>query len=136
MGELVALDLVPERLTRIHDNLRRLNLSATVLAGDATQPAQWWDGQIFDRILLDAPCSGSGVIRRHPDIKWLRRAEDLPALAATQRRLLEALWPLLRPGGKLVYATCSVLPEENQQVVAEFVARHSDARLQPLHRNW
>lgn len=132
MGELVALDIAPERLARIDDNLHRLGLAATVLAGDASRPEQWWDGRLFDRILLDAPCSGSGVIRRHPDIKWLRRADDLPALAATQRRLLEALWPLLRPGGKLVYATCSVLPEENEQLLADFTAGRPDARMQPL----
>src|SRR5690606_2109725 len=136
MGELVALDIAPERLARIDDNLHRLGLAATVLAGDASRPGQWWDGRLFDRILLDAPCSGGGVIRRHPDIKWLRRADDLPALAATQRRLLEALWPLLRPGGKLVYATCSVLPEENDQVIAGFLAAQPAASVQPIEKDW
>lgn len=135
-GEVVALDIAPERLARIEDNLRRLGLQATVLAGDATKPASWWDGTGFERILIDAPCSGSGVIRRNPDIKWLRRDSDLPALVATQRQLLAALWPLLVPGGKLVYATCSVLPEENERVLADFVAAQPDAQPLSLAQEW
>lgn len=136
VGEVVALDIAPERLARIDDNLQRLGLQARVLAGDATEPGSWWDGVGFERILIDAPCSGSGVIRRNPDIKWLRRAEDLAALAAVQRRLLQALWPLLLPGGKLVYATCSILPEENERVLADFVATQPDAQAQPLQQDW
>ncbi len=120
--ELVALDVDAERLARVEENFRRLGLQATLRQADAAEPEQWWDGRPFERILLDAPCSGSGVIRRHPDIKWLRRRNDLPRLAAEQRRLLYALWPLLAPGGKLVFATCSVFPSENQDVVGGFVA--------------
>lgn len=131
LGELVALDLSPERLTRVGQNLKRLNLRAELIQGDAAAPDGWWDGQAFERILLDAPCSGTGVIRRHPDIKWLRREADLAALAETQGRLLRGLWPLLVPGGKLVYATCSVMPEENERVLERFLAEHADARAVP-----
>ena len=125
---LTAIELDPARLASIHENLERLRLDATVLAADASKPKEWWDGQPFDRILLDAPCSASGVIRRHPDIKLLRRASDIEALAALQTRLLEALWPLLAPSGRLLYVTCSVLAAENDAVVGDFLARHSDAR--------
>jgi len=125
---LTAIELDPERLASIHENLERLRLDATVLAADASKPKEWWDGQPFDRILLDAPCSASGVIRRHPDIKLLRRASDIEALAGLQTRLLEALWPLLAPSGRLLYVTCSVLAAENDAVVGGFLARHSDAR--------
>jgi 16S rRNA (cytosine967-C5)-methyltransferase len=99
---------------------------------DAGNPATWWDGQAFDRILLDAPCSGTGVIRRHPDIKWLRREADIAVLQAGQQRLLEALWPLLAPGGRLVYATCSVLRAENEAVIEAFMAGHDDAQATPV----
>ena len=125
---LTAIELDPQRLASIHENLERLRLDATVLAADASKPKEWWDGQPFDRILLDAPCSGSGVIRRHPDIKLLRRASDIEALAGLQTRLLDALWPLLAPSGRLLYVTCSVLAAENDAVVGDFLARHSDAR--------
>jgi 16S rRNA (cytosine967-C5)-methyltransferase len=128
--EVVALDLDPDRLARVRANLQRLGLAATCLAGDATTPDQWWDGRPFDRILLDAPCSATGVIRRHPDIKLLRRPEDLPALAARQRLLLSRLWPLLAPGGRLLYSTCSLLKAENEAVAGGFVAAGS-ARLEP-----
>src|SRR5690606_41635980 len=104
----------PERLARPEARRRRPGRQAPGLAGDATKPAPWWDGTGFERILIDAPCSGSGVLRRNPDIKWLRRDSDLPALVATQRQLLAALGPLVVAGGKLVSAACSVLPEENQ----------------------
>ncbi len=96
------------------------------------EPRAWWDGAPFDRILLDAPCTASGIVRRHPDIKWLRRAEDIRALAAQQRRLLEALWHTLAAGGKLLYATCSVFPAENQLQVSAFLQSHPEARLLPL----
>jgi len=125
---LTAIELDPERLASIHENLERLRLDATVQAADASKPKEWWDGQPYDRILLDAPCSASGVIRRHPDIKLLRRASDIEALAGLQTRLLEALWPLLAPSGRLLYVTCSVLAAENDAVVGDFLARHSDAR--------
>ena len=120
--DLTAIDVAGARLRLIESNLQRLGLRATLLVGDATDPATWWDGRPFDRILLDAPCSALGVIRRHPDIKLLRRAADVPALARRQYLLLERLWPLLRPGGKLLYSTCSVLRAENQNVVAAFLA--------------
>lgn len=136
LAELVALDLSAERLQRVEENLHRLGLQATCVLGDASQPAGWWNHQSFDRILLDAPCSASGVIRRHPDIKLLRRAEDLPPLVKLQDQILTALWPLLKPGGKLLYATCSVLKQENSQQIQRFLATHTDARLVPITASW
>lgn len=130
--ELVALDNAAPRLARVRENLVRLGLEARLLEGDAGAPEGWWDGRAFDRILLDAPCSGTGVIRRHPDIKWLRRATDIAAAAQTQRRLLQALWPLLKPGGVLLYAVCSVLPEEGEQQVRGFIAEQPDVHAEPL----
>jgi 16S rRNA (cytosine967-C5)-methyltransferase len=132
LAEVVAVDISPERNARIHANLARAGLSATVLAGDATRPEDWWDGRPFDRILVDAPCSATGVIRRHPDIKILRQPADIPHLADTQRRILTASWPLLAPGGLLVYATCSVLRAENEAVITAFLAAHGDARELPI----
>jgi len=126
--DLQAIDSDAARLARVEDTLARLGLAASLTEGDATTQ-DWWDGTPFDAILLDAPCSGSGVIRRHPDIKCLRRPSDIPKLAALQARLLDALWPLLRPGGTLLYATCSVLPEENAEQIAHFLARTQDARV-------
>jgi 16S rRNA (cytosine967-C5)-methyltransferase len=126
--DLVALDSDASRLRRVADNLDRLGLHATLAAADAAHLASWWDGRPFDRILLDAPCSGSGVVRRHPDIKWLRRAADLPRLAAQQRRLLDALWTVLAPGGSLLYCTCSVFRVENEAVVDAFLADQPGAR--------
>jgi 16S rRNA (cytosine967-C5)-methyltransferase len=128
LAQLVAVDVSPERLTRIADNLRRLGLSATLVAGDAAVPAHWWDGQPFQRILLDVPCSATGVIRRHPDIKLLRRPEDVAALANTQLQLLQASWALLAPGGRLVYASCSALQAETVAVVEAFMATGVQAR--------
>lgn len=128
LDELVAVDVDAQRLARVADNLGRLTLNATLVAGDAGSPQQWWDRRSFDRILVDAPCSGTGVIRRHPDIKVLRRAEDIPNLAARQTRLLDALWPLLAPGGKLVYGTCSILPNENEARVLQFLSTRNDVR--------
>jgi 16S rRNA (cytosine967-C5)-methyltransferase len=131
LREVVAVDDDAGRLEPLTANLSRLGLAAAVVMGDAAAPNAWWDGQPFDRILIDAPCSATGVIRRHPDIKLLRRADDLPGLAAGQRRLIEALWPLLAPGGRLVYATCSVLRAENLEVTAGFVEASGDADLAP-----
>ncbi|RMD80777.1 MAG: 16S rRNA (cytosine(967)-C(5))-methyltransferase RsmB [Gammaproteobacteria bacterium] len=130
--ELVAVERDPGRLERLRGTLARLGLEARLVLGDAAEPGGWWDGRPFHRILLDAPCSGTGVIRRHPDIKLLRRPEDVAALVRAQARLLEALWPLLAPGGRLLYATCSVLPEEDEEVVSAFLARHPEARALPL----
>jgi 16S rRNA (cytosine967-C5)-methyltransferase len=135
LAECVALDVSESRLGRVRDNLERLHLQATVIAGDARRPQDWWDGRPFDRILLDAPCSGSGVIRRHPDIKSLRRATDIDRLAAAQDQLLVALWPLLATGGKLVYATCSVLRAENEAGVARCLDRRAGARAVALPAN-
>lgn len=134
--DLVAIDLEPERLTRITENLDRLGLGGCVKAGDALKPPDWWDGRAFDRILLDAPCSATGVIRRHPDIKNLRQAADVPAMAARQQAILDAVWPLLAPGGMLVYATCSVLREENDDVMAAFAAKGADRKVIGLEVDW
>ena len=127
--EVVAIDNDETRLKRVYENLDRLNLRATVLCGDARYPQQWWKGGQFDRILLDAPCSATGVIRRHPDIKWLRRAEDIQALADLQSEILDAMWQQLKPGGTLVYATCSITPQENTLQVKAFLERTADAEL-------
>lgn len=129
--ELDALEIDPSRMTRVDENLTRLQLHARMLEGDATQ-RDWWDGQLYDHILLDAPCSAIGVIRRHPDIKWLRRDDDIDALVTLQGSILKNLWSLLKPGGTLVYATCSILPQENQQQIAAFLANTEDARLAPI----
>ncbi len=134
--DLLALDSQPQRLTRIRDNLDRLGLQAQIAVGDAGDPAGWWDGQPFDRILLDVPCSASGVIRRHPDIKFLRNAADLKELTATQARLLNALWPLLKTGGILLYSTCSVLPPENALQIERFLAQQADAELTAIPVEW
>ena len=134
--ELLALDRDAQRLPRVHENLDRLGLQAQVRAGDAAQPSTWWDGRPFERILLDVPCSATGIARRQPDIKLHRRAGDVAVLAATQRALLDAIWPMLKPGGRLVYATCSVLAAENSAQVAAFLARHADARAQAVLPGW
>ena len=134
--DLTALDQDAGRLERVRENLSRLRLNARLIAGNARRPADWWDGVPYDRILLDAPCSATGVIRRHPDIKLLRRDADIAALAREQQALLSSLWPLLRPGGRLLYATCSVLRQENEQVVAAFLASQPDAGELPMAANW
>ncbi|MGH8041875.1 MAG: 16S rRNA (cytosine(967)-C(5))-methyltransferase RsmB [Rudaea sp.] len=126
--DLLALDCDARRLPRLRENLARLGLAALVRAGDAAAPASWWDGRAFERILLDAPCSATGIIRRQPDVKLHRRATDIDTLAATQTHLLEALWPMLAPGGRLVYVTCSILAGENARPLVGFLARHADAR--------
>lgn len=130
--QLTALDLDAERLQRVDENLRRLQLSANLKVGDAAHPSGWWDGVPFDRILADVPCSATGVVRRHPDIKWLRRPADIAGFARQQAQILEALWHLLASGGKLLYATCSVMGEENRQVVQDFLRQNADARELPL----
>jgi 16S rRNA (cytosine967-C5)-methyltransferase len=126
--ELTALDADAQRATRISGNLQRLGLTATVKVGDARDVGAWWDGRSFDRILADVPCSASGVVRRHPDAKWLRRESDIAGFAATQREIVDALWRTLAPGGKMLYATCSVFGDENALQVDAFVGRHADAR--------
>ncbi len=126
--DLTALDSDAARLERARANLARLGFAARILCGDACEPASWWDGVPFDRILLDAPCSASGIARRRPDIKWLRRDSDIAQYAQLQTRMLDALWQALASGGKLLYATCSVFQEENREQVARFLERHRDAR--------
>lgn len=130
-AEVTALDIDPLRCRRIEDTLHRLGLSARVLAADAGRPETWWAGRPFDAILLDAPCTASGIVRRHPDVRWLRRETDIAALAAQQARLLQTLWPLLAPGGRLVYCTCSVFRAEGEEQVQAFLARNKAARLLP-----
>lgn len=130
-AQVTALEVDPARTTRIQENLHRLGLQAQVLTADAAQPAQWWDGVAYDAILLDAPCSAAGIVRRHPDARWLRRETDITQLAATQRQLLQALWPLLRPGGRLLYCTCSVFRQEGERQAQAFLAHNTDAVLMP-----
>jgi len=136
LKELVAVDVDESRLQRVSETLQRLKLPATLVVGDATNPQGWWDGQLFDRILLDAPCSALGVIRRHPDIKLLRRAEDIKPLRAMQKNILNAVWPLLAPGGIMLYATCSILKQENEQQIDAFLAEHPDAVELPIDAAW
>ncbi|MER2491149.1 16S rRNA (cytosine(967)-C(5))-methyltransferase RsmB [Catenovulum sediminis] len=130
--KLDALDIDEKRLTRVADTLNRLQMKACLIAGDASKPENWWDGQQYDRILLDAPCSATGVIRRHPDILYLRREDDIAQLADLQKSILQCMWPLLKPGGTLLYATCSVLPQENKQQITTFLGNHPDAELIPI----
>lgn len=127
--EMLALDVSDDRLDRVRENLRRLGLQADCRPGDALQPDGWWQGELYDRILLDVPCSASGVIRRHPDIKLLRRKNDLPALVKTQQQILRTVWPMLKPGAKLLYATCSIFKQENEQQVEQFMKQVDDAEL-------
>ena len=133
---LDALERDAARLDYVRDNLQRLDLKARLIGGDAAQPKDWWDGESYARILLDAPCSATGVIRRHPDIKTLRRASDLDALVHTQQQILHTLWPLLASGGMLLYATCSILPEENYLQIEQFLAECRDARLEAIETPW
>ena len=127
--EMTAIDVEESRLMRVEENMQRLNLDATLIVGDATQPSSWWNGKQYDRILLDAPCSATGVIRRHPDIKWLRKADDIEKLSELQQQILKNIWPLLKSGGTLLYATCSILPAENDEQITRFLSEQSDASL-------
>jgi 16S rRNA (cytosine967-C5)-methyltransferase len=128
---VIALDIDPLRCERIGQNLQRMGLNAQVLAADAARPQTWWDGQLFDAVLLDAPCTASGIVRRHPDVRWLRRETDVAQLAAIQKNLLNTLWPLVRPGGRLLYCTCSVFKAEGDDQVKTFVGHNTDAQLLP-----
>lgn len=134
--KLIAIEQNNMRAQRIEENLQRLQLQAKILIGDASQPETWWDKKPFDRILLDAPCSASGVIRRHPDIKLLRQPKDLEALTHMQFLLLEKLWPLLKPEGILLYATCSILPLENAELLTRFLKTHRDAKEIVIEAQW
>ncbi len=129
--QVIALDIDAQRCLRIGQTLERLGLQASVIAADAARPQEWWDGRAFDAILLDAPCTASGIVRRHPDVPWLRREADIAALVAVQAALLRSLWPLLRVGGRLVYCTCSVFRDEGDNQIQTFVGHNSDARLLP-----
>jgi 16S rRNA (cytosine967-C5)-methyltransferase len=132
--DLLALDADPQRLARVGEGLQRLGLTARSQVGDGRRPTDWWDGRPFDAILLDAPCSASGIVRRHPDIRWLRRPADIGALARTQAELLEAMWPLLAPGGRLLYATCSIFKAEGSEQIDAFLQRKgpNEVRLDPV----
>ncbi len=134
--ELTALDHDSQRLIRVDENLRRLRLEARLIAGDGGEPARWWDGRAFDRILLDVPCSGTGVIRRHPDIKWLRRDRDIAGLQGQQLRLLKSMWGMLKPGGLLLYANCSTLRDEGDEVLQRFTAAVAGIESLPLTAGW
>ena len=127
--QVTALDIDANRCERIHQTLQRLGLQARVVVGDASQPQAWWDGTLFDAVLLDAPCTASGIVRRHPDVRWLRRESDIARLATIQSNLLDALWPLVKPGGRLLFCTCSVFRAEGADQMQTFLARHTNAAL-------
>lgn len=134
--EMIAVDVEPQRMQRVEENLERLQLRAELIVGDAIDTASWWDGRCFDRILIDAPCSATGVIRRHPDIKSLRRAEDLQALTQSQQKILTQAWQMLSPGGHLLYVTCSVLRQENEQQIKQLLAELDDASEIRFDADW
>ena len=136
IAEITALDADEKRIGRLRANLARLKLNATVIKADAIRKDTWWDGRLFDRILLDAPCSATGVIRRHPDVKRLKSPEQLPILQNTQSELLASIWPLLKQGGKLVYSTCSILRDENDRVIETFLDTHTSANLETIRAEW
>ena len=136
LKELVAVDIDMSRMQRVDDNLQRLKLTAKMIVGDAASPKDWWDGQLFERILLDAPCSALGVIRRHPDIKLLRRVGDIKPLQELQQSIMQAIWPLLAPGGLMLYATCSILKQENELQIKAFLMEHPDAVEVPIDADW
>lgn len=136
LQEVVAVDIDAVRMQRVADNLQRSRLFATTIVGDAAKPDEWWDGRLFDRILVDAPCSALGVVRRHPDIKLIRRPEDVEPLKRQQRAILQAAWSLLAPGGRMLYATCSILKEENERPMLEFLAARDDAFELPIIVPW
>ncbi|WP_020564832.1 16S rRNA (cytosine(967)-C(5))-methyltransferase RsmB [Methylosarcina fibrata] len=136
LASLVAVDKEASRMERLGVNLTRLQLHAEQVTGDAAHPEAWWDGRLFDRILVDAPCSALGVVRRHPDIKLLRRADDIGALQSQQQSILQAVWPLLAPGGILLYATCSILKQENERQMTAFLSAHADAAEWPIMADW
>jgi 16S rRNA (cytosine967-C5)-methyltransferase len=129
--DVTALDIDARRCERVAHNLKRLGLRAEIKVGDAAKPDGWWDGRLYDGILLDAPCTASGIVRRHPDVRWLRRPTDIPQLAAIQAKLLETLWLLLKPGGRLLYCTCSVFRAEGDNQLQTFLTHHTDALLRP-----
>ena len=129
ISKTVALEIDEKRAIKIEENLVRLGHNADIVVGDASMPEKWWDGRLFDRVLLDAPCSATGIIRRHPDIKWLRKAKDIDVLVNLQKQILDAIWPLIKPGGTMLYVTCSVLPEENHLQIREFLSRTTNASL-------
>jgi 16S rRNA (cytosine967-C5)-methyltransferase len=129
--ELLSLDVEAERLRRVEDNLRRLGLRANIMVGNAAQP-EWFDGKLFDRILADVPCSASGIVRRHVDMKWLRRPQDLVTFAKTQQEILSNLWQMLAKGGKLLYVTCSIFQQENEMQIQQFLTSHADAARLPV----
>ena len=136
IAEITALDVDEKRIGRLRANLARLKLDATVIKADAARTDTWWDGRLFDHILLDAPCSATGVIRRHPDVKRLKSPEQLPILQITQSELLASIWPLLKQGGKLVYSTCSILRDENDQVIETFLDKHPSANSEAIRAEW
>ena len=133
--DLTAIDIDERRVASIQENLERLKLSANLVCTDAADPKSWWDEKPFDRILIDAPCSGTGVIRRHPDIKLLRRTSDIDQFVKQQQRLLSSLWPIVAPDGLLLYVTCSIMPAENEDQIKRFLAEHADARIEPINSN-
>lgn len=135
LAECVALDIDAKRLERVQQNLNRLGHQASIVVGDAVDIESWWDGIQYDRILLDAPCSATGVIRRHPDIKWLRKNTDIDVLVDLQAQILQQIWKTLKPGGTLLYATCSILPEENHLQISRFLAANQDATLYPINKS-